>query len=429
MRVSIVFTCAALGSLVVSSHVIGAEPPAPNSNGSVIDALMQQQQVVTQVMKSDVQETLSRARAILQSDPASAENGLKLMLFTVQATSDLDPDVRQQLLVQLRTGVREAARRKLEFDEQRRALQESAAARTARQRTVEDQTRTDDKVSALMGRLASLLDEGRYAEAEQLGGEASILAPGTPSITAAALTAYHAGAVEEFAAIRDQRDKASSRAYVQAEAAAIALPGEPPIVYPAGEVWEGMTHRRAQYSSSDLQSRGKAEQEILKQLDEPTRMDFEETPLDEAVEYLSEYHGIDILVDRRALDTIGLGTDTPVTVRVKGISLRSGLKLMLKSIDPTLAYTIENEVLVLTTREVVEQNLTTRNYPVADLVLPIQDTRFVGPGGFNGVAAEGGFGGGAFGGGGLNQLGGFGAGNQRNNDPFNFQNNNLFPGF
>lgn len=429
MRNSIVFACAVLGLWVVGSHVVGAEPPAAGSNGGVIDALTQRQQVVTQLMKSEVQETLSRARAILASDPAGAESGLKLMLFTVQATSDLDPDVRQQLLAQLRTGIREAAHRKLESDEQRRALQESAAARVARQRALEDQTRTEDQVSALMGRLASLMDEGRYAEAEQLGGEASILAPSTPSITAAAMNACHAGAREEFAAIRDQRDKASSRAYVQAEAAAIAFPGEPPIVYPAGEVWEGMTLRRAKYSSSDLQSRGKAEQEILKQLDEPTRMDFEETPLEEAVEYLSEYHGIDILLDRRALDTIGLGEDTPVTTRVKGISLRSGLKLMCKSIDPALAFTIENEVLVLTTREVMEENLTTRNYPVADLVLPIQDTRFVGAGGFNGTASTSGFGGGAFGGGGLNQQGGFGGGNQQNNDPFNFQNNNLFPGF
>ncbi len=428
MRVSIVFSCAVLGSLVLGSQVVGAEPPPVGSNASVIDALMQRQQVVTQVMKSDVQETLSRARAILSSDPGRAENGLKLMLFTVQATSDLDPDVRQQLLAQLRTAVREAARRKLEFGERRRALQESAAARIARQRVVEDQMRTEDKVSALMGRLASLMDEGRYAEAEQLGGDALTLAPATPSIAAATLTAYHAGAREEFAAIRNQRDKASSRAYVQAEASAIPFPGEPPIVYPASEVWEGLTLRRARYSSSDLQTRGKAEREILKQLDEPTRMDFEQTPLEEAVEYLSEYHGIDILLDRRALDTIGLGEDTPVTIRVKGISLRSGLKLMCKSIDPALAFTIDNEVLMLTTREVMEENLTTRNYPVADLVLPVHDARFVGPGGFNGTATTSGFGGGAFGGGGLNQQGGFG-GNQRKNDPFNFQGNNFFPGF
>jgi hypothetical protein len=424
MRYGTVFTCAVLGLLVVRSQVVGVEPPA-NADGSVIDALRQRQQVVTQAMKSDVQETLSRARVLMSTDPAGAENGLKLLLFTVEAASDLDPDVRQQLRAELRAAVRTAALRKLELDEQRRARQQSVAARAARHRAVEDQTRTEDKASALMGRLASLMDEGRYAEAEQLGGEAAILAPGSPSIAAAALTAYQAGVVEEFAAIRSQRGQAAARAYVQAEATANPFPGEPPIVYPAGEVWKGMTLRRAQYSSSDLQSRGKAEQEILKQLDAPTRMDFERTPLGEAVEYLAEVHGIDIMVDRHALNAIGLGTDTPVTIRIQGISLRSGLKLMLKSIDPTLAYTVDNEVLALTTREVVEQNQTTRNYPVADLVLPVHDARFVGAGGFNGTAADGGFGGGAFGGGGLNQQGGFGAGNQRNNDPLN----NLVPGF
>jgi hypothetical protein len=201
-------------------------------------------------------------------------------------------------------------------------------------------------------------------------------------------------------AIVEQRNKASARAYLEAEKTAIPFPGEPPIVYPSAEVWEELTMRRRKYASVDLQKRGGAEEEILKQLDEPTRMDFEETPLDEVVDYLKEFHGIEIQLDTKALDEVGIGSDTPVTARVRGISLRSGLRLMLKAIDPTLTYAIQNEVLMLTTREAAEENLVTRVYPVADLVLPITLTGFAGSGGFSAGGAAAGFGGGGFGGGG-----------------------------
>ncbi len=223
--------------------------------------------------------------------------------------------------------------------------------------------------------------------------------------------AYHAGVYEEITAIVQQRNKARGRSYVQVESAAIPFQVDPPIVFPAADIWEGLTQRRRR-AYVDLQSRSKNEREILEQLDEPTRMDFEETPLSEAVAYLSEYHNILITLDRRALEDVGIGSDTPVSLRLKGVSLRSGLRLMLKSIDPATTYMIKDEVLQLTAREEVGNHVTARNYPVADLVLPVENLRIVGSGGFSAGAVSNGFGGGAFGAGQMQQQGGF------NQNPF-----------
>ena len=100
-----------------------------------------------------------------------------------------------------------------------------------------------------------------------------------------------------------------------------------------------------------------------------------------------------------------------MTSRVQGISLRSALRLMLRRIDPELTYSIQDEVLMITTKEAAAENLVTRVYPVADLVLPITLSGFAGSGGLSGSASSGGFGGGGFGGGGqggAGQGGGFG---------------------
>jgi hypothetical protein len=385
-----------------------------DEGGRGIDAVQQRTGVITEATKSDVREALEKARNQMATDPATAEADLKLQLGIVKDTPDIDADVQAQLINQLKSAVREAANRKIELDEERRSTEEALAQRLARQRVIEELDREQLKVQQLMERFSSLMKEGRYVEAEeQVAAEALLIEPDSPAISGAILTAQYKGNFEDFMAIVEQRNKAAARTYLEVEKTAIPFPGEPPIVYPSAEVWEELTLRRKKYASIDLQKRGGAEAEILKQLDEPTRMDFEETPLDEVVDYLKEFHGIEIQLDTKALDEVGIGSDTPVTSRVRGISLRSGLRLMLKAVDPTLTYAIQNEVLMITTREAAEENLVTRVYPVADLVLPITLSGFAGSGGFSGGGAAAGFGGGGFGGGGGGGAGfggGFGGG-------------------
>ena len=109
------------------------------------------------------------------------------------------------------------------------------------------------------------------------------------------------------------------------------------------------------------------------------------------IDFLKDLHNIEIQIDNKALEDAGAGTDTPVTKNLRGISLRSALRLMLGPMD--LAYVIKDEVLLITTKEKADAELVTKVYPVADLVLPIRQTGFTGGlGGLGG--ASGGIGGG-----------------------------------
>ena len=112
------------------------------------------------------------------------------------------------------------------------------------------------------------------------------------------------------------------------------------------------------------------------------------------------------------MEDAGAATDTAVTKNLKGITLRSALKLLLSTLD--LTYIIKDEVLLITTPEKANAELLTRVYPVADLVVPVESQGFGALGGGvlggqgGGQGGGGGFGGGGggFGGGG----GGFGGG-------------------
>jgi hypothetical protein len=110
------------------------------------------------------------------------------------------------------------------------------------------------------------------------------------------------------------------------------------------------------------------ETRILAALEEPTTLEFTETPLQDAVDYLKAKHELQIQLDSKALEDVGIASDTPVTRSVKNIKLKSALGLLLRDMD--LTYLIQDEVLLITTKDKAEgpDGLITRTYPVADLV-------------------------------------------------------------
>jgi hypothetical protein len=156
-------------------------------------------------------------------------------------------------------------------------------------------------------------------------------------------------------------------------------------------------------------------QQIMKVLDEPTEMDFVETPLKDVVQFLSTRHdNIPIQLDMKAITDAGGTADTPITFQMKGISLRSALRLMLH--EHELDFAIHNEVLLITS---ADSPTTLRQYDVGDLLRGttmdslVQAVTFAlprtmggqpqpatGAGGPAGPAGPGGASGGGFGGGG-----------------------------
>ena len=212
---------------------------------------------------------------------------------------------------------------------------------------------------------------------------------------------------QESMELREARQKGFVNTLATVERAHIPFPDEPPIVYPAAEVWKELTQRRKErYSSVDLAKPGPQERKIAEELKKPTQLEFIETPLQDVIDYLKNYHGIEIQLDKKALDQANVGTDTPITKNLKGISLRSALRLMLKELD--LTYVIQDEVLLITTPENADSRLITKVYPVADLVLPVSSMMSGMGGGMGGMGMMGGMGGGMMGGmgGGMGGMGG-----------------------
>lgn len=105
---------------------------------------------------------------------------------------------------------------------------------------------------------------------------------------------------------------------------------------------------------------------VLTALDQRSEIDVQECPLQDVIQYLSEIHRVQIQFDRTALDDAGINGDTRVTGTLRGVTLRSLLKLLLG--DLKLTYVLGDGYLLITTESEAENKLHVRVYPVDDLV-------------------------------------------------------------
>ena len=76
--------------------------------------------------------------------------------------------------------------------------------------------------------------------------------------------------------------------------------------------------RKAVRSAAVSLGESPAAEKIKEALDSPTEFDFTEAPLEEVVDYLKKRHKIEIQIDKRVLEDVGITTETPVTVACQG---------------------------------------------------------------------------------------------------------------
>jgi len=107
---------------------------------------------------------------------------------------------------------------------------------------------------------------------------------------------------------------------------------------------------------------------VFEALDAKVTLQFHDQPLNEALDFIYQNHDVEVLIHRIAFQNIGFGNDTPVRVDLTDVKLKTGLKKMLRSIDPDLRVVpIASKTFMVTTDEVENERLATTVYPIRDL--------------------------------------------------------------
>ena len=374
----------------------------------------EQKKVRTERLTKEVNQMIEMARKISRDDPDSAISGLKRVLNTVVSSSDIDPIDRETLRKRVQGVLDGVAVQKIKSDQERLLAQQRLASAQARQLASDSLVQHEEKLEQLIDQVRSLLSEGfsgneqAFEDAEAVARVAWEMAPYAGITACAIFTTEAAGQLDKAQRLRYARSDKFLETLGLVEKAHIPFPDEPPVVWPAPEVWKDMTERRKKWASVDLVRYNPNEERIRRTLDKPTEVNFIEMTLEDAINYLKDYHSINIWIDKPTLADEGVALDQTVTLQLSGVSFRSTLKLLLEPYQ--LTWVIEDEVMKITTSVRAGERLSTRVYPVADLVIPIITPQAGGIGQGLGGAGGIGMGGGAMGGGQFGAGGGMGGG-------------------
>lgn len=108
------------------------------------------------------------------------------------------------------------------------------------------------------------------------------------------------------------------------------------------------------------------QQQIRIALENPVEVSFIDVPLEAVVRSISQHHDTPIVLDRPALDELGVPVDSSVTFELSAVSLRATLERLLREIE--LDAVITDDVLLITTPEQAQAELSWVVYPVNDFV-------------------------------------------------------------
>lgn len=123
----------------------------------------------------------------------------------------------------------------------------------------------------------------------------------------------------------------------------------------------------ASLADTKISHREEMHAKVEQALQRSVTFEFHETPLHDALAFFKDFTGINVVVDRRAIEEVGVSLNTELSGSMTNVTLKSALRALLGPLD--LEAIVKNESLVVTTLQGALDHHHMVVYPVADLVI------------------------------------------------------------
>jgi general secretion pathway protein D len=343
--------------------------PLPAAQPSLTEAVVQNEQALARQISAEVGKRQSEARRLLEEDPQEALATLQGAQKLVNE-SKLSAENRRELLSRIQITLTKTEkyiadhRAEIELDQANEAVLDEVE----RQREVK--VKVQGKTAELVDQFNQLKDEHRYAEAEVVARRLIELSPDDPTAQQVYEMAKFIRREYMNREIADLKERSNYDAWHEVDRSSISPVGDGrELVFGDAKDWEEMVKNR-KGSRDRTQRRTERELEIERRLKTPVMLRYQDTPLTQVIDGLSQLTGVNIHLDPRGMSQEGVHSDTPVTVNLtKEISLKSALNLILEPLH--LTYVVTDEVLKITSEQLRDGEIYPEIYQVADLVIPI----------------------------------------------------------
>ena len=353
---------------VANNPTLAPQIPVPGRNTPYIDQTIQNRQAIISQFSSDVIQKLSDAQRMCeeQRKPDAALDMLHDLKRKVEQSSQLDSAAKGMYVQQIDRAIEKTVGFREQYTSQERQKQTNEEVWAQLRHDQEKFRNKEAQLDAYFKQHKKLLDEQRYEEALLVARKAKEFAPEEPAVqmmlTMSQLVYNNSRSVD----IRDiKRDGVVNELLAVDETSIIPNFGGSSMLY--SPRWADITDRRNASNKTLLWQRPEMEQRILQQLEMPVTFNINQPiPLEQALQLLCGAVEIAHYLDQSALDEVEIPTGTMVKMPVaNAIKMKSVLTLILE--QHGLAYTVENEMLNITSKKRARGKLIPRLHYVGDI--------------------------------------------------------------
>jgi type II secretory pathway component GspD/PulD (secretin)/tetratricopeptide (TPR) repeat protein len=330
-----------------------------------LEAQLDAATIEAQRLNAEVGTKVAESRRLMEVEPDKAIALLEETKASVEAAG-LSAPVSRTMLRRLEVAIELAKKDKLSVEAKLADKEANADAQRTKLRILEADTAKAKQVAEMMEKAMAAQNDGDYAAAEAWAERVIALDPNNVSATAMATVTRVKRHYEEDQRIRDAKEEGVLNALHDIDSSSI-INGDVlknGISYPRNFL--EMTKDRGRFAEPESYKEPETLQ-VEKKLNETMSIDMPNGTLGEAVVFLRNYTGLNIVVDNVALQDEALTESTPVNnLILNNVKIKAVLRLMLE--PHGLSYEIRDGVLVVTTPQ-SKSRVFPRVYQVADLVV------------------------------------------------------------
>jgi len=346
----------------------GKAQAAPGS-APAMQEVNQEQAMARQRMWREVTTEIAEAEKMVNTDPSGALDRLQTLRQRTSQSS-VDGAVRKSHLAMVDRVITNI---QAYIDQNKPAIdQQERNRRTEDTMALEAATRAkiDGEIQSMVDQYNDLMETANYTEAEIIAKKVIQLDPKSQIATVMHSNAKLARRIHEQNAIADSKVTKAADAYSSVDESSIPFDDRQSLVFGDARVWTENTRLRRNLGDISMRMTP-AEKMIREKLVEPVDVSFDERPLEQAMNTISQMTGIPIVLDPLGLSAEGITSGQTVTLQLGGtpVSLKSALNLILEQYG--LTFVIKDEVLKVTSKQTMSREQVKKVYNVKDLVIPI----------------------------------------------------------
>ena len=323
--------------------------------------------LAAQRLNAEVGTKIAEGRRLHDTDPDKA---IALYERTVQAVqaAGLSPELTRPMVRRLEVAIELAKKDKVVFEAKMQDKQLRAEIEMKRLRILEADGAKKARLKELMDKATTAYAQGNYVECEAFAKRAMEV---DPNELAASMLVFKAKTERRFKQdVQNRNDKEEGVVQLLqgVDRAAIADPELQLRDIKLPRNFKELTANRLRMNEKLAPKKDPNVLAIEAKLKERISMNMDKQPLSEAITFLQNYTGLNVVLDPKALADEGLSSASPVSLVVNQVALKTALKLMLRPLG--LTYKLEDDVVLITSPQATQAQTITNTYYVGDLVMP-----------------------------------------------------------